>query len=178
MNFIPISQKSVSNLLAHLAVITIILVCLSGCSTINEWTDSIGDQFSSTSTDDPDPDRIRVGLVPQPRLAIKDLPVPLGFELIDEQSRTYYLGKNRIIDHIYEGKGTRGDADRFYRQQMLIKGWVKRGDKTIHGKSVLLFEKKSEFCEVTIHQKSRTFGGHTATIQISVQPLDRKVTGR
>ncbi|MFA7236147.1 MAG: hypothetical protein WC058_04710 [Phycisphaeraceae bacterium] len=113
-----------------------------------------------------------VGLVPRSRPPITDIPVPVGFKMAESISRDYESSGSRYIDHTYEGYADKIDADRFYAEQMPLKGWTIRGRQMVRGQYILRFEKGSEFCEVRI-DSDLTLTGTRTTININVQTLGR-----
>jgi hypothetical protein len=152
-----------------------VVVC-SGCQT--SFSASLGDernngQYAATNaeaTGDNDTPRSvgRPGLVPMARPPIPDLPVPIGFKLVESISRSYESAGARLIDHTYEGRETKYDVDRFYRKQMPLKGWTMRSTQMVRGEHLLRFVKDTELCEVRITSRD-AFGGQRTRITFNVQ---------
>ena len=89
-------------------------------------------------------------LLPQARPPIPDLPVPLGFSLVQKKSRSFAAAGARYIDHVYAGGGEKFAVQRFYKQYMPISRWTLVTDMFVQGDIQLDFEKQTERCRITI----------------------------
>lgn len=153
-----------------------LLVMSTGCQT--SFSASLGDErnngqstaSSAAAIDDSGAPRSvgRPGLVPMARPPIPDLPVPIGFKLVESISRSYESAGARLIDHTYEGRESKYDVDRFYRKQMPLKGWTMRSTQMVRGEHLLRFVKDTELCEVRITSRD-AFGGQRTAITFNVQ---------
>jgi len=124
-------------------------VCLGGC---------LGEPGPSGSTEADDIDVTRateaamdtVGLIPQTRPPIADLPVPVNFKIVDALSSDQKTDSGRTVDHVYQGRDDKFDVERFYVIQMPIKDWVQTNRRYQGGKFNLEFEKADEKCAIEI----------------------------
>ncbi len=110
-----------------------------------------------------------VGLIPQTHPPIRDLPVPIGFKLIDEISRHDQSPERRVIDHIYQGRDEPVDVKRFYTMQMPLKDWEQTHARYAAGQHMLRFIKQGHAATINISDKL-TFAGRRTTIHIEVNP--------
>ncbi len=85
-----------------------------------------------------------IELVAQRRPPIPDLPVPIGFELAQKESRSIATGGTRWVVHYYTGRADKWAVGRFYRREMPIHGWVQETERMIQGKLYLDFRKDRE----------------------------------
>jgi len=109
-------------------------------------------------------------LVPQSQPPVKDLPVPIGFDLDVDTSRSYEADQSRLIDHVYRGPAAKDEVRRFYRYNMPLNGWDFRGSQQVGDEVVLRFEKDSQWCEVELRRWNRMFSSGTI-IHLTVQTL-------
>jgi len=117
------------------------------------------------------PDRpMRVGLIPQSRPPIADLPVPIGFKLAESISRTYESGGTRTIDHTYEGRDDKFAVERFYAEQMPLKDWEAKSKRMERGVITQIYQKAGEMAEVRISDAKGLTTNRTS-IHITVQPV-------
>ncbi|MDH3584222.1 MAG: hypothetical protein OER86_08405 [Phycisphaerae bacterium] len=105
------------------------------------------------------------------RTPVADIPVPVGFEMVEPISRNYLTSGSRIVDHTYRGKGDKLVVKNFYLKHMPIKGWTIRRLQMVRGIYRLNCEKGQETCDVTIDSLERTFGGYLTTVTAHVQPM-------
>jgi len=104
-------------------------------------------------------------LTPSRTPFVKDIPVPMHFELVDQLSEDYSAPGWRLIRHTYFGEASPYTLRQFYQENMPKAGWRLISDRHIHGKFNLLFQKGSEFCEIEIRPESRNFTrGAAATV--------------
>jgi hypothetical protein len=115
----------------------------------------------------------RAGLIPQRTPPIPDLPVPLGFKMVESTSRSYESAGARYVDHTYAGKADKVDVDAFYRQQMINKGWTMRGSSMVRGVFIQRYEKGTELADVTITGDENPLTGANSTVNINVQTVGR-----
>ena len=113
----------------------------------------------------------RVGLIPQFQPPIADLPVPIGFKLAEKISRTYESGGTRTVDHTYEGRDDKFDVDRFYVEQMPLKGWKAKAKRMERGVITQTFEKDNELATVVISDAKGLTTNRTS-IHITVQTVN------
>ena len=115
--------------------------------------------------------RAPMGLLPTARPPVPDLPIPMGFSMVESISRSYESAGARFIDHSFAGSEDKIDVDRFYMHLMPKYGWTLRGRRLVRGTYIHMYEKKDEFCEVAISDR----GGLTSSTMITftVQTLGR-----
>lgn len=99
------------------------------------------------------------GLVAQSEPPVADLPVPLGFKLDEARSRDFEAGDVRFVDHVYRGQSAGKEAvARFYRRQMVNKGWNLRSSRMVRGVIEQKYDKGDENCDVSIRNHNPTLG--------------------
>lgn len=90
-------------------------------------------------------------LVAMSRPPVPDLPVPIGFELDQENSRSFAAAQVRWVIHTYRGHGDQFAVSRFYKRQMQSSNrWTLETDSMIQGVVLLRFTKGAERCDITI----------------------------
>jgi len=114
--------------------------------------------------------RGRVGLVPKVQAPIADVPVPVGFQLVESISRHYTVGDQRFIDHTYEGRENKFDVDRFYRERMPLKDWRSEGNQMVRGTFEQRYRKNNEIAEITIDSERNAFGMERTRVAITIRP--------
>jgi hypothetical protein len=150
------------NIRSMLAILLAVPLWLTGCETTG------GGSAPSVGPDGRP--EVRVGLVPQTRPPISDVPIPVGFNMVESVSRHYNVGAQRFIDHTYQGRESKFDVDRFYRERMPIKDWVPLGNQMIRGKFTQRYEKQGEVAEITIDSKNNAFGAERTNVSITIRP--------
>jgi len=96
-------------------------------------------------------------LTPAARTPVPDFPVPVGFSLDENQSRSFAAGGARSIFHVYRGWANKFDVASFYRKQMAANRWVLVTDRFLQREVKMDFEKETERCLVVIADgKSRS----------------------
>ncbi len=148
----------------------IVPLALAGC--LAACQGGSGETATTRGTTDANRPSTVAGLIPRSRPPIPDVPVPLGFELAEKISRNYESAGARFVDHTYEGRADKYEVERFYANQMPLKGWMMRGRQMVRGTFLMRFEKGSEFCEVRITSDS-SFTGERTSINASIQTLGR-----
>jgi hypothetical protein len=83
---------------------------------------------------------------------IADVPIPAGFEMInDESTAKSTAGSNvRFVDHGYKGSDDLLPVVRFYREQMPSKGWTFTEQLQNHKEITLRYTKSAEDCTVVV----------------------------
>lgn len=110
----------------------------AGCSTENVHV------FSLSSDGQYLPPQTGPGLVAQRQSPIPDLPIPIGFVVVADQSRVEARGLSRYVRHVYQGRASMADAARFYRHHAPLHEWRSLGEQTADGQTLMWFEKGSE----------------------------------
>ncbi|MEX2670474.1 MAG: hypothetical protein WD294_00050 [Phycisphaeraceae bacterium] len=118
------------------------------------------------------PPTIETGLAPKQQPPIRDLPVPVWFEIIDEQSRSYEANGVRFVDHTYQGRATKTQLERFYREQLPVRGWRLRNAQMVRGTHILRYQKNGEGLDVQIADDDRPFRGAYSRVTLLIQSLD------
>ena len=112
------------------------------------------------------------GLLAKARPPVPDLPVPIGFDMVEDISRSYESAGARFIDHSFRGKARKFDVERFCRIQLPLKGWTFRGSQMVRGAFTMRYEKGNEFLEVHIWSEE-SWGSEKTTLQYNLQTLGR-----
>ena len=86
------------------------------------------------------------------RPPVADLPVPDGFRLDENASRSFAEGGSRYVDHLYTGRADKYNVSRFYKRYMPISRWTLTTDMFIQGRMLLDFEKEGERCRIVIEE--------------------------
>jgi len=115
----------------------------------------------------------QVRLVSSTRAPEPDIPIPAGFQLVDEASEDRSTGVSRLyLRHLYVGKADKYAVRNFYREHMPLARWQKVSDGNVRGVCTLRFEKGSESCTVDIRDAGTGMGRRTQ-IQILVSQEQR-----
>ncbi len=91
-----------------------------------------------------------VRLTPVSNPYFGDIPVPLGFSIVDGLSMDITSGGLRQVRHVYEGSARRVHVRDFYVEQMPIARWRLVNSQFEQGVYTLRYEKERESCEVRI----------------------------
>ena len=118
------------------------------------------------------PRRTEAGLIPQSRPLIADLPMPIGFKLVEATSQSIQSPGGRLIDQTYKGRDDRVEVERFYLRQMPIAGWTWRESTMIEGVQTLRFDKDAHRCVLSISRASRPLRDAITVIHVDVRPDD------
>ena len=81
---------------------------------------------------------------------VSDLPVPVGFTLDAERSRTFDSGVARLVDHLYTGNASTFAVARFYKKAMVLRRWRFVNETFSLGDQDLRFQRPGETCRVRI----------------------------
>ncbi len=111
-------------------------------------------------------------LLAKSRTEVPDLPVPVGFDLMEDISRSYESAGARFIDHSYRGRDDKAEVERFCRIHLPMKSWTMRGSQMVRGTFTMRYEKGSEYLEVRIWTEESWTGDKTV-FQYNVQTLGR-----
>ncbi len=111
-------------------------------------------------------------LLAKSRTPVPDLPVPMGFDMVEDISRSYESAGARFIDHSYRGKDDKMEVERFCRIHLPLKSWTMRGSQMVRGTFTMRYEKASEYLEVRIWAEESWTGDKTM-LQYNVQTLGR-----
>ncbi len=155
-------------------------ILLAGCSDFRVGGDTaesppIGAKAStSTGTPAGRPSAMAgTRLVAQSRPPVADLPIPVGFAIVESVSRSYESAGARFVDHTYQARADKFEVERFVREQLPGKGWTLRGSQMVRGTFFLKYEKGNEFLDVTITGEDRPLLGETVKLTYNLQTLGR-----
>ncbi len=134
----------------HLAILSAFCIfCLLGCSSASKNDDSL----KSTAL-----------LEPSAMLKFSDVPVPVGFRLLGQESYSFESSGVRVGVLKYRGRANADQVINFYKEQMPMYNWVflnvvEYGDRLIN------FERENETCIISLLPK-----GNQVIITISLGP--------
>lgn len=103
-------------------------------------------------------------LEPQALVKFADIPVPVGFKDVPQDSYSFENSGVRVAVLRYQGKRGVDQVLNFYKEQMLMYNWNLL-NVIEYGDSVMNFDRDTESCIVTISPK-----GNSTLITISLGP--------
>lgn len=136
--------------------ILISIFLLAGCATTHD--------IGSSELEAEEENFAATTLAVTAKLRFSDLPVPVGFKLIEDKSFVFQAEGTRVALLKYSGRAQLPDVVEFYREQMLFYNWELL-NVVEYDRSVLNFERGGQTCIVTIESR-----GMRKTITISVAP--------
>ena len=89
------------------------------------------------------------------QMQFEDIPVPLNFKHLPDESMVYLNGYVRTAEIKYLGSARVDDLINFYQKQMPLYGWNYQMTLSVDRKKGLAFERRKEQCKVIIEQKGR-----------------------
>jgi len=104
------------------------------------------------------------GIIPREDSPIPDLPMPIGFVVLADQSRVEIVGDQRYVLHVYQGQSPFAEVLRFYRQQTARNDWRPIGEDGKPPRQLLWYEKGPEQLSI---QLDRVGNIVTATVFIT-----------
>lgn len=110
-------------------------------------------------------------LVAQPSSALSDVPMPVGFGLVENKSRSVSAPGVRLVDHQYSGSEDKWSVGRFFKRQMPAHQWTLMADHMYQGDVVLDFSKGREYCVVTISAGSWVWS--KTNVRVAIYPTSR-----
>ncbi len=114
-----------------------------------------------------------VRLIASSRPYEPDVPIPVGFKLVDEASEDRSTGVARLyMRHLYRGRADKHAVRGFYRDQMPLARWVRVSDGNVQGKITMRFEKGNESCTIGIQESDGRFSTW-AEVQVLVSQEQR-----
>lgn len=99
-----------------------------------------------------------------------DLPVPAGFEMVDNETTDYMTGGLRYARHVYAGPAEPVQVRDFFQEQMPLSRWKWIDTENESGVQSLRFRKDDERCDVTITRENRGWFPKTM-IRIRISPM-------
>jgi hypothetical protein len=103
-------------------------------------------------------------LEPHPNLKFNDIPTPIGFKFLPEESYTFESAGVRVAVLKYQGKADIEQVVNFYKYQMPLYSWNLL-NAIEYGQRLLNFEREQEICIVNLSPKGRSIA-----ITISLGP--------
>jgi len=91
---------------------------LAACDSVTRYSDD----------KQPLPPRTGEGLVLKPNSPIGDAPMPIGFVVVESQSRAHASAGSRTIHHVLQGQATRADVVNFYRATLSQYQWERKSE--------------------------------------------------
>jgi hypothetical protein len=109
-------------------------------------------------------------LTPSRTPFVRDVPVPMSFELVDSLSRSYRTDEFRMVRHSYFGRSAPATAYSFYRNQMPRHGWKLLSDQHVQGTYNLAFRKGEEVATVVVERDRRDLLTRGSLVTVTVKP--------
>ncbi len=106
---------------------------------------------------------------------VRDIPVPMSFELVDTMSRSDKRPGFRRIAHSYFGIAEPVTAYAFYREEMPKCGWQLLSDQNVQGVYHLSFQKGQETAVVIVKRDRRGWQRGTL-VSVTVKPIGVVIT--
>lgn len=123
---------------------------LAGCETFNKKDRSMGGEVPS--------------LQPQSAVKFADIPVPVAFKFLSEESYSFESGGVRVAVLKYQGKANVEQVINFYKDQMPMYNWNLL-NIVEYGQRLMNFDRETETCIVDLEPR-----GKSVTITISLGP--------
>jgi hypothetical protein len=99
---------------------------------------------------------------------LENVPLPGGFQLVDDHSVGMNVGRTRVGKFEFRGEMERARVGRFYKEFMPSGGWTLLSEDFDRGVHTMRYESPSEECYVRLRTESRK-----TIISVQVQPLSR-----
>lgn len=114
-----------------------------------------------------------VRLMAKQRAPVSDLPVPVGFRILEDESEDAYTGRRRLyLRHVYVGSGEPFAVRNFYRDRMPQYKWQLVNTVHFGGTHTMVFQKGQESCTVAI-SRSKSAWSSGIRVQIVIMPEER-----
>jgi len=111
----------------------------------------------------------RQRLLPSPHPVVADIPVPTGFEIVDQASEDRPGDRQRYLRHRYRGKADKGIVKTFYQEEMPLVRWTLISDSEVDGRILMRFTKGTESCSVTVEDDVRGLARRVA-VEVAIAP--------
>jgi hypothetical protein len=112
-------------------------------------------------------------LMPMATPPIADVPVPIGFDMVTDQSVSRVLPNGlRFVDHQYKGGDSQMQVVDFYKTNLPQQGWSMVTQDQVHDEITLKYAKNDEDLLITI--KSGNLDTH---VRVKIDPSARNTTG-
>lgn len=112
-------------------------------------------------------------LEPQAVLKFSDVPVPVGFKLIPQDSYSFEASNVRVGLLKYQGKGNIEQVVNFFKEQMVMYNWDLL-NAVEYGQRLLNFNRESETCIISLLPKGNNIDITVAIGPKSQQQLSKK----
>ena len=109
----------------------------------------------SLDTNEPLPGTESTKLEPAGVSRFPDVPVPVGFTLVEKDSVDYTNTSTRFACHQLVGDAAKQQVVQFYVEKLELSNWSWLADTSVAGERTLLFEKKDEWCQITLKRDGR-----------------------
>ncbi len=103
-------------------------------------------------------------LEPQAAMKFSDIPIPVGFQPLAQDSYTFESSGVRVAILRYRGKASVGQVVNFYKEQMPLYNWDLL-NVIEYGEHLLNFEREQETCIINLSPK-----GNNIALTISLGP--------
>lgn len=107
---------------------------------------------------------------------VRDIPVPMSFELVDTISRSYKRAGFRMIEHSYFGYAEPITVYAFYRDEMPRAGWKPLSDQNVQGSYHMSYQKGQETAVVIVKRDRRDLRAG-ALVSVTVKPVGVVISG-
>ncbi len=112
-------------------------------------------------------------LMAKQRAPVSDLPVPMGFRIVEDESEDASTGRRRLyLRHVYAGSGEPFTVRNFYRDRMPQYKWQLVNSTYAAGTHTMVFQKGQESCTVAI-SRSKSAWTSGIRVQIIIMPEER-----
>lgn len=136
-----------------LVILAVALVTLTGCASFTTKDKNINPSL----------------LEPQANLKFSDVPVPVGFKIMPEESFCFETGGYRTGLLTYKGKGNADLVVNFFKEQMAMYNWSLL-NIVEYNQRLMNFDRENETCIITITPK----GASLSTITIALGPKSQQ----
>lgn len=108
------------------------------------------------------------GLVARSPSPVADLPMPIGFVMVQSRSRASVEPGRRMVTHVYQGRAAFADVIEFYRSELRRHGWRVRGER-IEGQTAvtLTATKADEAARVEVDRRDAVI-----TVELTIAPIE------
>lgn len=108
-------------------------------------------------------------LEPQAILKFGDVPVPVGFKLLAQDSYAFESSGVRVGVLKYQGKASPDQIVNFYKEQMPMYNWNLL-NVVEYGERLMNFDRENETCIISLSIKQSLIKNNLVTITISLGP--------
>jgi hypothetical protein len=108
-------------------------------------------------------------LLPSSHPIVADIPVPTGFELVDQAGEDRPGDRQRYLRHRYRGKADKGIVKTFYQEEMPLVRWTLISESEVDGRILMRFTKGTESCSVTVENDVRGFA-RRVIVEVIIAP--------